>query len=145
MNKLIMTLIVAGVTSGASAMECRARGANAHDPIAIANEATPVSAAPDHVPYRRAVLAYIDASASRRDPRADIGGRWVPGPQAMQMVLTGMQTSDALAAARAVGEFPLFVPADAARARRLVEARWSRDRVCAGLAKGAAGSDTSKI
>lgn len=83
---------------------------------------TPDAAAASHEQYRQAVIGQVTDTA-RRDPRADIGGRWIAGPLAMQHARHGLSMAHAASLARDKGEFPLFVPNDAVRARHLLSAR----------------------
>lgn len=128
MNKLIMALLVAGVASGASAQATAPLTRNAPSLNSVADQAAPASAALDNAEYRRAALAHIDGLA-QRDPRAQSGGVWVPGPQALRLARSGMDMPDALSAARAAGEYPRFMPADAARVLRAAEAAADRSGV----------------
>jgi hypothetical protein len=60
------------------------------------------------------------ASTQRRDPRADSGGRWTPGPNAMALMRRGQTATDATSEARAMGEHAMYLPTDPARARALL-------------------------
>lgn len=129
MNKLIMALLVAGVAGGASAEATGPSTRNAPLLTSVADQAAPGSAAFDKAEYRHAALAHIDGLAAQRDPRAQSGGVWVPGPQALRLARSGMDMPDALSAARAAGEYPRFMSADAARALRAAEAAADRSGV----------------
>jgi hypothetical protein len=126
MNKLIMALLIAGVAGGASAQATAPSTRNTPSLTSVADQAAPASAAIDNAEYRRAALAHIDGLAAQRDPRAQSGGVWVPGPQALRLARSGMDMPDALSAARAAGEYPRFVSADTARALRVAEAAAGR-------------------
>lgn len=139
-NKLIVTLLVAGMAGGAWAAENALSTKSALALASIASTDAVVSDVLDESAYRRASLSHIDGLALQRDPRAQSGGVWVPGPQAMRLSSQGMDMPDALSAARAAGEFPRFMSDDRVRALRAVEAGAGRDGVTAARSGLAAGS-----
>jgi hypothetical protein len=141
MNKLITILLVAGLAGSASAEENGPSTSNALALTSVANEAALAAAVIDAAAYRRAALTHIDELALQRDPRALSGGVWVPGPRAMLLARDGMDMPDALSAARAAGEYPRFMSADAARALRAAQARLARDGVAVARTGLASGSD----
>ncbi|MBI5718793.1 MAG: hypothetical protein HZC37_14020 [Burkholderiales bacterium] len=130
MNKLVMAFVLAGVAGGASADPTAPPTEAVPSLNLVARQAAPVSAALESAEYRRAALAYIDGLASQRDPRAQSGGVWVPGPQALRLARSGTDMPDAISAARAAGECPRFMSADVAvRALRAAEAAAAGDGV----------------
>lgn len=82
----------------------------------------PAAVPGEHEQYQRSVLTLV-ADSARRDPRADIGGRWIPGPLAMRYAREGLPITSAISRARDEGESPSFVPNDVVRARQLLSAR----------------------
>lgn len=84
--------------------------------------AAPAAVPDEHEQYRLSVLTLM-VDTARRDPRADIGGRWIPGPLAMRYARDGLSITSAISRARDAGETPSFVPNDVVRARQLLSAR----------------------
>lgn len=77
---------------------------------------------PDQAAYQARTLAALSSPASS-DPRASSGGRWVPGPVALELMQRGMPATEAMSAARAHGEHAQYLPLDLALARQMLQAR----------------------